>query len=113
MDLKTFVSESLHEIVAGVAEGNRLMKAVGGAANPEISGHNGAASKMLMSLGGSPVLMVSFDVAVNAESTAGAKGGIGVFFGAVGIGSQADAKSVSDVATRLKFEVPIVLPRGI
>ena len=56
--------------------------------------------------------IVEFDIAVTAAEGAEAKGGIGIFVGAVGIGSQARADSQNRSTNRIKFSIPIVLPRA-
>ena len=53
---------------------------------------------------------VEFDVALTASDKEDAKAGIGVFFGAVGIGTQISGENAYSSMTRVKFSVPLLLP---
>lgn len=55
---------------------------------------------------------VEFDVAVTAEEAKGTKGGIGVFMGSVGLGAQGQSETKNTSLGRIKFSVPVSLPRG-
>jgi hypothetical protein len=55
---------------------------------------------------------VEFDVAVTTTENTGTKGGIGVFVGAVGFGSQGHSDAGKTQLSRLKLSVPTLLPRG-
>lgn len=57
-----------------------------------------------------PVAMVEFDIALSEAKGTDTKGGIGVFLGAVGLGSQGASHGESSSNSRVKFSVPIVLP---
>ena len=73
MDLKTFVAETLKEIVAGVVE---AQAADGGdAINAELN-HGGTLPGRLMRTYYGTFTCVDFDVAVSAEGTVGGKGGL-------------------------------------
>lgn len=53
---------------------------------------------------------VSFDVALTIEEGSGTKGGIGVFVGAIGVGSQGQSDSRSTSLSRVTFSVPVIFP---
>jgi hypothetical protein len=55
---------------------------------------------------------VEFDVAVTTEESKGIQGGIGIFVGAVGLGSKGESGSKSTSLSRIRFNVPILLPKG-
>ena len=57
-----------------------------------------------------PIETIEFDVAVTVTEGTQTKGGIGVFMGAVGLGSQGQSSNQNASVTRIKFSVPLVLP---
>jgi len=113
MELKEFVSESIKQIVAGIFEAQGACKMSRARVNPsklnlDLDNLQGEVvdldSGMLLS-------SIEFDVAVTTEEGKEAKGGIGVFVGTVGIGSQGQTDSKTSSMSRLKFNVPICFPR--
>ncbi len=57
-----------------------------------------------------PVAMVEFDIALAEATAKDSKGGIGVYLGAVGLGSQGASHGEGSIHSRIKFSVPVVLP---
>ena len=119
MELKEFVSEALKQIVNGVADAETSFKEKKGIINPE---HYGGSSGVLgqgtlltiaQGLGPRAVQLVEFDVALTSMEGQQTKGGIGVFFGTVGLGSQGQSNKENESLTRIKFSVPISLPPGV
>lgn len=53
---------------------------------------------------------VNKEVAVTVEEGTETKGGIGIFMGAVGLGSQGESKASQASVSRIQFEVPVTLP---
>jgi hypothetical protein len=105
MNLQEFVSESLKQILSGVAEARiEYPESV----SPNISRADDA-PKMLTAYGHiySPVTMIDFDVAVTVQSKteAGVKGGL--FIVSAGIGSNASTASEHQTVSRLKFSIPL------
>ena len=107
MDLKTFVTETLQQIVAGVREAQATD---GGAAiNAKMKGvPGGAIGGHLINTGSGMFTCVDFDVAVSAEGSGGAKAGLIVF----GVGVDAGGERKSGYANRIAFSVPLRLPDG-
>jgi hypothetical protein len=107
MDLKTFITETLHQICEGVREaqskeGGDAINAGGG--DMGMGGH-------LFSGGGSggTFTRVDFDVAVSAETEGHGKGGIKVF----SVGLEGGAGHKKGYANRITFSVPVRLPDGV
>jgi len=96
MNLQEFVTESLKQIMAGVADAQKDSTSTG-----RINPPSGPFV---------PVKEIEFDVAVTVSQEQGAKGGIGIFVGAVGIGAQGKAQSANTSVSRIKFSVPVQLP---
>ena len=59
---------------------------------------------------GKPISNVEFDIALAEANAKDTKGGIGVFLGSVGLGSQGSSHGESSSHSRIKFSVPIVFP---
>jgi hypothetical protein len=55
---------------------------------------------------------VHFDVALTETKGKGAAGGVGVFLGAVNLGTKGSAERQEVAVSRVKFTIPITLPDG-
>jgi hypothetical protein len=111
MELKDFVSESIKQIIDGVNEAKRYADNYDAMVNPRRWSWN--SSNVLAryeSNTGAAIENIEFDVAVTVTEGTNTKGGIGVFVGPVGIGSQGQSENSNSSVSRLKFSVPIVLP---
>lgn len=56
--------------------------------------------------------MVDFDVAVTTVESEQSKGGAGIFVAGLGLGGQIRSDAQNTVVSRIKFSVPIALPRA-
>jgi hypothetical protein len=99
VDLETFIAETLRQIVKGVKTAQSHADCTGAQINPLLDGACIA------------VEQIEFDVAVTVTEGSEKKGGIGVFTGGFGIGGQANANTANSSVSRIRFNVPVVLPR--
>lgn len=110
MELKEFVTDALRQILDGVKTAQEHAANCGGSINPGLETTREAyfrdAEGHLL-----PILSVEFDLAVVAEEGTNSKGGIGVVASVLKVGGEKEAKKMSQSTTRIKFSVPIVLPR--
>lgn len=97
MKLQDFVAETVVAIAAGVREAQLKVVELGGTVNP----YRGSAAA---------VQEVEFDVEVSTSEGTATKGGLGVFVGPVGVGSQGKSEAGSSTVGRIKFRVPVELP---
>ncbi|MER9270446.1 hypothetical protein [Mesorhizobium sp. M0643] len=104
MDLDEFISETLRQILAGIAKVQEtdLGKNVN-AAFPGVLGSN-----LAMHPDFGAFARVDFDVAITAESSTGGKGSIRVW----SIGAEVGKDSRSQTVSRVVFAVPLRLPDG-
>lgn len=93
MDLKTFVSESLNQIIQGIEEAQSSNK------RSQVNPSAVAAYQQ-------KVIDIAFDVAVTVEKVTEAKGGITVF----SVGASGESKTSDSTTHHLKFSVPVRLP---
>ncbi|SRR6266480_2435231 len=113
MKLKDFVAETLKEIIDGVIEARDYYATKGGSVNsPNIVYKMSAASQLMDQESGQIAQMIEFDVAVTAAEGTETKGGIGVFVGPIGLGSQGKSDSSNTSVSRIKFSIPVLLPKG-
>jgi hypothetical protein len=110
MDLKTFVAETLCQIMEGVAEAQVRAKERGGVVNPFLKPTEHLPKNGILSTFGGPAQLVEFDVAVAATEGSGTKGGIGIVIGAVTLGSAGQSQAEKSASSRVKFVVPVSLP---
>ena len=112
MELKDFVAETLTQIVDGIKKAQENVKDKNTSINPSgidtehkvFTVSSGATSPTKM------IQMVNFDVSLTASQEGEAVGGVGVFFGSVGIGSQAKYDIGNISLNRVSFSVPIAFP---
>ncbi len=111
MNLKEFIESALIDIVEGIRASQE--SPLGGLVAPDqTGGHSFAIGKGVSDTGRITSTIAEFDVAVVVEeqnkTTGAVKAGIKVFSAGVN-GEIADHKSTT---TRIKFSVPIVLPKN-
>jgi len=111
MELKDFVAESLKQIIDGVNEVKAYADDNGAVVNPRRWAWNSTNVQAKYDRKtGAAIETIEFDVAVTAIEGTQTKGGVGVFMGAVGLGSQGQSENQNTSVSRLRFSVPIVLP---
>lgn len=112
MQLREFVGEALAEILQGVNDAQQVLGPLGDDINPKLSTPQGTLEQKgnLVSRQGKLVQLVEFDVAVTVSEGTGTKGGIGVFVGGIGLGSQGQSNATNSSLSRIKFTIPLTLP---
>lgn len=109
MELKEFISETLNHIIDGVNAAQEHARVSGARINPRVNAAAGGGRGV--DIGSNLIIdAVKFDVALTAAKDSKTKGGIAVFFGAVGLGSQGESKAANESVNRVSFSVPIILP---
>jgi hypothetical protein len=110
VNLQEFIKSALTEVIAGVAEARAGAKQYGASVGSmHLYGHLKEA-KVLTTDGDLPVSQIEFDIALADTSGTSTKGGIGVFLGSVGLGSQGASQAETTSHSRIKFSVPVVFP---
>ena len=112
MELKEFVSETLRQILGGVKDAQGFAAEQGGKVVPKrITFRTDQGLQLWDHTDGTPIQMIEFDVAVTAVEGTATKGGIGVFVGAIGLGSQGQSSASNQSVSRIKFSIPVQLPK--
>ena len=117
MNLQDFVESSLKEIIAGVSRAQEHARTVNKEAliNPRVmyGADNGPKGKHYATPGDwNLVQFVEFDVAVTADSASETKGSGGIkVYGLLSADGGASVVDKSSVVSRLKFTVPLALPK--
>jgi hypothetical protein len=101
MDLENFVQESLNQIFNGVKGAQESAAKSGGEINPKVSG------KGTFDHTGRIIHPIEFDVAVTVVETGNVNGGISV----MGVGLKGASSESNTSVSRIKFNVPISLPK--
>lgn len=110
MELKTFVSETISQIVEGVAEAQERCKKLGARVNPRLTGNYKEHDELWADDGSASAQFVEFDVGIEASEGSGTKGGVGVMAGAFTLGTSGQSQAEKSATSRVKFVVPLVLP---
>ncbi|HAB18233.1 MAG TPA: hypothetical protein PLX89_07725 [Verrucomicrobiota bacterium] len=113
MELQTFIEESLKQIVAAVANAARATQEHGARMNPAQPQWQYGHGLYFDKTTGAVLSNVEFDVAVTATDGTKTKGGIGVALASVVLGSQGESAKSNQQVSRIKFNVPIVLPSSL
>ena len=110
MNLQDFIHTSLIEMVKGVASArDEAIQHGATIGSNEVFGYSKEAG-IITGSDNRPVSAVDFDIALSEGNTSDTKGGIGVFLGSVGIGSQGASHGEFSSTSRVRFSVPIVFP---
>lgn len=104
MELRTFIKEALVDIVGGVTDAQSEIER--GQIVPPVSG-----SFKSVETGISEIQSVEFEVAVTTESRKGSEAKLSVVAAVVGGGIKGQSDSGSEHVARLRFKVPVKLPR--
>ena len=100
MDLENFVTDSLNQIFNGIKGAQDAAAKVGGEINPKTSGSGTFAN-------GRIIHPIEFDVAVTVVETSDVKGGISV----MGVGVKGASTENNTSVSRIKFKIPVSLPK--
>lgn len=112
MDLGEFVSQTLIQIVDGVKNAQDKVAESGATVNPHLTTSQEQAGRQgFLWTGGAYAQIVQFDVALTVTEGKGTKGGIGVFAGAINLGSSGQSQNENSSVSRVKFSVPLALPK--
>ena len=113
MELNVFVSESLKNIIDGVRDAQEYASEVDAKINPVVNSADRDRFRNSVRTNdgtGRIVQDVHFDVLVTVTEGKATKGGIGVFAGAIGIGTQGQSEAENSSMSRIKFSVPVIFP---
>jgi len=111
MELKTFVAETLKQLIDGVKASQEYAQKEGAVINPSERLRFSDNNKYAISgTTGLQAQIIDFDIAVSVQESDQYKGGIGIFVGPVGIGTQGHAEFVDRSVNRIKFSLPVFLP---
>ncbi len=114
MELKEFVAETLKQVVDGIIDAQEYTKPKGATINPRGMIQNPQVGLIVADNPTRPQppipQMLEFDVAISVSEGKEAKAGIGVWAGAVGVGTQAKLEDGSLTVSRIKFSVPVLFP---
>lgn len=110
MELNTFITESLKQIVDGVRGAQEHVGQTGAIINPEKI-VNAAASKTLVDKEtGALVVNVGFDVAITVNETTNREGGVKVAVGILNIGGHGQSENANSSVNKITFCIPMILP---
>lgn len=113
MQLDEFVAETLKQIISGIKIAQAYATENGAKVSPSnIFFANKEGTQMLDKTTGGVVDKIEFDVAVTTTEGAQTKGGVGIFVGAVGLGSQGQSNLTNQSYSHIRFSVPISYPKG-
>ena len=111
MQLKEFVTETFKQIVDGIIEAQAHAGPKGARINPpNLTARTDQGFQLWDNRNGQIATQIEFDVALTTSEGTGTKGGIGLFVGPVGVGSQGQSDSGKSSNSRIKFTVPVFLP---
>lgn len=115
MKLDEFIYESIKQVIDGIDSAREYAETKGAKISGEhlnfIGAKNGGGVVYMNQSNGEIIEKIEFDIAVAAKEGDKLKGGVGLFVGAVGIGTQGYIESENSSMSRIKFSVPLHLPK--
>lgn len=111
IELGEFIAETLKQIIDGVIKAQEYGEKTGAQVNPSAVSVPDRADFAFHSVHGYIAQIIDFDLAVTTSEGTKLKGGVGVFVGALGVGTQGQTDIQSTAVSRIKFSVPVFLPR--
>ncbi len=102
MDLQTFVTETLRQLIEAVVVAQQHAKDKGARIAPKYSGTK--------TVGQHTLNEIEFDVAVTVTEAADKKGGLNVAFAGIGVGGSTASSSANLTVSRIKFCIPVGWP---
>lgn len=120
MKLDEFIEISLVQIIEGVKKAQKATKEPNRSGseanhiNPDImySADSAPKGKYYASVDRNLVHFVDFDVAVTTDTSSKVKGGAGIQVVGIGLGGGVQETNQNSVVSRIKFQVPISLPKS-
>jgi len=120
MRLDEFIETSLVQIVEGVKKAQKVTKepnktgSEADSVNPDImySADNAPKGKYYASIDRNLVHFIDFDVAVTTDTNVEVKGGAGLRVAGIGLGADGKEINQNSVVSRIKFQIPIKLPKS-
>jgi hypothetical protein len=113
MQLQEFIKETLVQIATGVAEAQEALKEREVVINPRrhmlMTSSQGQRENTIHQGG---VQRVSFDVAVTTTQSEKGVTTAGIVVGWVGLGAKGEDAASSGSVSRIKFDIPVVLPQS-
>jgi hypothetical protein len=117
MNLDEFITATMTQIIKGIKNSQKVAKDNGAkisSASLKIVGAAGGGGIVYYDKSsGEIVQYVEFDIAVTTKEGDKEKGGVGVFVGSFGIGAQAQIENEKSSLNRIKFSIPLYLPKNI
>jgi hypothetical protein len=121
MNLEEFIETSLKQIIGGVKKAQEATRLPGkhpseaNVINPAVmyGADSAPKGKYFATVGRNLVHFVDFDVAVTTDSATEAKGGLSIKVVGIGVGGGGSTSDRDTVVSRIKFQVPIMLPQSV
>ena len=109
--LKDFVAETIIQIIEGVKIAQERAASLSAEVNPGVYMEQKHRTDVVGVQGARTAQMIEFDVALTTSEKGGVEGGIFVLGGLLGAGAKSKLEASSIAINRVRFSVPVVLPR--
>jgi hypothetical protein len=115
MNLNEFITATLTQIIQGIKSAQKVANENGAkisSTNLTFTGaKSGAGIVYYDKISLEIVQYVDFDIAVTTKEGDKEKGGVGIFVGSFGVGAQAQTENERSSLNRIKFSIPLYLPK--
>ena len=115
MKLKDFVSNSISEIIDGIADAQNKTESSGAIINPRGKAINSESISGFIEddeRQRTPIVKLKYNVVVEADDSESDKAGISVVGGIFGIGGAIENKNANRLTNSIAFSIPILFPIG-
>lgn len=112
MELGDFVKESIKQLIDGITDAQKYAEEKGSSVNPVGLISTNDRGFIIANNPQHPIpQMIDFDIVVSVTEGGEIKAGIGVFAGALGLGTQAKNEDSNTIASKIKFSIPVMFPQ--
>jgi hypothetical protein len=112
MLLSEFVSSSINQIIDGVAQAQKYASDKGAKVNSYGTAITKVTEGSVYHISTNELgQLIEFDVAVTTTEGNGSKVGLGISIASIGLGGQIKSDISNTLVSRLKFSIPIFLPK--
>lgn len=113
MELKQFITQTLNDIIDGIADSQKHASERQAVINPHFESSVARCFYVQddnSSYDAFEVQNIEFDIAVTVSNEDKSKAGIGVLSAVLNVGAQGEENQSSNEVSRVKFTVPVVFP---
>lgn len=113
MELKDYIKETLTQIIQGVSAAQEFAEKNDSKINPndlQLSYYKGD-KPVYADRNNNYAQIIDFEISITITEENSSKGGVGVFLGSLGVGGNIENQLSNNNINKIKFSIPVFLPK--